>query len=33
MSTSRDEKQLECVKAWVKAKGRGSVIAATGLNF
>ena len=32
MSTSRDEKQLECVKAWVKAKGRGSVIAATGFG-
>lgn len=32
LKTTRDEKQLECVKAWVNSKGRASIIAATGFG-
>lgn len=32
LKTTRDEKQLECVKAWVNTKGRASVIASTGFG-
>ena len=30
---SRDERQAQSVKAWIKAKGHATIVAATGFGF
>lgn len=32
MSTSRDERQKLCIKKWVEAKGRATIVGATGFG-
>ena len=31
--TSRDLRQEQCIKNWIKAKGRATIVAGTGFGF
>ena len=31
--SSRDLRQEQCVKAWFKSKGRGTIVGSTGFGF